>query len=151
MPTATSGPVVVDVSHLDELLREVVHVIRRRGRGILADYDITQPQFNALLVISNHGPVTMGQLCDHLYLACSTATDLIDRMERNELIERERDSRDRRVIRLRMQPRGQQVIDSVMAARRSYLTGVLGNVAPDEQQRFVEALERLLDLMQDRP
>ena len=71
------------VVQVERLLRHVAFIIKRRGRDILNDFDITTPQFLALLVLKEHPGLTMGELCDRLFLACSTATDLIDRMEKN--------------------------------------------------------------------
>ncbi|MHB0886413.1 MAG: MarR family winged helix-turn-helix transcriptional regulator [Bacillota bacterium] len=135
------------IVELEELLRQVSIIIRKRGRDILQDFEVTPPQFNALLALDHHGQLTMGELCDHLYLACSTATDLVDRMERNSLIERERDPNDRRVIRLKIKDRGRQIIAEVLAARRKYLAQVMETVGDEEKGRLIHALEQIYLLM----
>ncbi|HEY3315468.1 MAG TPA: MarR family transcriptional regulator [Bacillota bacterium] len=135
------------VQKLEELLRLVSIIIRKRGRDILQDFVVTPPQFNALLALDHHGQLTMGELCDHLYLACSTATDLVDRMERNRLIERERDQSDRRVIRLKIKDRGREIIAQVVSARREYLAAVTKSVGEGEKERLIQALEQIYLLM----
>jgi DNA-binding MarR family transcriptional regulator len=82
-----------------------------------------------------------------MYLACSTATDLIDRMERNGLIQRERDTSDRRVIRLKMTVKGNEVIDEVLNARKRYLAGVLAKVASEDRKALVDNLHKIYELM----
>lgn len=140
-----------DVTEIDRLIRLVSVVVKKRGRDILVNFDITPPQFNALLTLSDHGSLTMGELCDHLYLACSTATDLIDRMERNGLIERQRDQNDRRVIRLKITDRGQEIITKVIEARYDYLNGVLKAVSTEEKEHIVCSLNQLYSLMTQDP
>lgn len=135
------------IQRLEELLRQVSIIIRKRGRDILQSFDVTPPQFNALLELDHHGQLTMGELCEQLYLACSTATDLVDRMERNQLIERERDQFDRRVIRLRIKERGREIIGEVLAARREYLAAVLKSVDEAEKERLIQALGQIYLLM----
>jgi DNA-binding MarR family transcriptional regulator len=137
------------VTDIEALLREVSTIIRKRGRDILSNFGITPPQLNALVILQNHGEITMGELCEHLYLACSTATDLIDRMERNGLIERLRDLNDRRVIRLKLKEPGRRVIDEVMKARKRYLGGVLAKVAEGERDALIKALRDLHRLMHE--
>ncbi len=137
----------VQIQQLEELLRQVSIIIRKRGRDILQRFDVTPPQFNALLELDHHGQLTMGELCDHLFLACSTATDLVDRMERNQLIERERDSSDRRVIRLKIKAKGKQIIAEVLSARREYLATVMETVGEDEKERLIQALDKIYSLM----
>lgn len=140
---------VVDrrVVEIEDLLRSVGTILRKRGREILAAFDITPPQLDALLVLREYGELTMGELCGKMFLACSTATDLIDRMERNDLIARVRDPQDRRVIRLKVLEKGTRVIEEVLDARRHYLANILGEVDEASRERMIEALERINYLM----
>lgn len=135
------------VEELEELVRHVSNIIRKRGRDILADFDLTPPQLNALQYLHNHGNLTIGELGEKMYLACSTATDLIDRMERNDLVERERDPHDRRVVRLRIKEKGYRMLEEVMGSRKRYLASILENVTDDEKRTMVQALKQLDELM----
>lgn len=135
------------VEDIEASLRSVARMLKKRGRDILTGFDITPPQFDALLFLREGGEMTMGELCQKMFLACSTATDLIDRMERNGLIERVRDSADRRVIRLRVLDKGYEIIENVMEARREYLASVLEQVDEGEQRELSKALKKLHNLM----
>jgi DNA-binding MarR family transcriptional regulator len=135
------------VVEIEDLLRNVSTMLKKRGRDILSQFEITPPQFEALLVLREYGELTMGELCAKMFLACSTATDLIDRMERNGLIERARDTADRRVIRLKVLPKGAKVIDDVLDARRNYLATILSEIDVADKDRLILALEQLHYLM----
>jgi MarR family transcriptional regulator, organic hydroperoxide resistance regulator len=135
------------VAEIEELLRNVGTILKKRGRDILSNFDITPPQLDALLVLREYGELTMGELCQKMYLACSTATDLIDRMERNGLIERARDTADRRVIRLKVLPKGSSVIDEVLEARRTYLAAILAEIDVADKERLIQSVEQLNYLM----
>lgn len=138
------------VQDIDWLLRHTAMIVRRHGRYILTDFDITPPQFNALVTIIRHDDLTMGSLCRHLFLASSTVTDLIDRMERNGLVERVRDSRDRRVIRLRARSRGRAMLREVMRARLEYLSEILNEFSEEQVEELECSLDRLYQLMTER-
>lgn len=135
------------VEELEELVRHVSNIIRKRGRDILADFDITPPQLNALQYLQKSGNLTIGELGEKMYLACSTATDLIDRMERNDLVERERDPHDRRVVRLRIKTKGYKMLEEVMASRKRYLATVLEKVSEEDKKQMVYSLKQLDELM----
>lgn len=137
------------VEEIDKLIRRVSFVIKCRGRDILDDFDITPPQFNALLLLAEHGDMTIGELGSKMYLASSTATDLIDRMERNGLVERLRDSADRRVVRLHMLDKGQEMIQKVLESRKRYLDKILASISEQEKQDLVRALQSIYELMKD--
>lgn len=135
------------VVEIEDLLRNVSTMLKKRGRDIISQFEITPPQLDALLVLREFGELTMGELCQKMFLACSTATDLIDRMERNGLIERVRDTADRRVIRLKVLLKGTKVIDDVLDARRNYLGTILSEIDTSDKDRLIHALEQLNYLM----
>jgi DNA-binding MarR family transcriptional regulator len=68
-------------------------------------------------------------------------------MEKNGFLERKRDSQDRRVIRLSISERGQQVISEVVAARRRYVSSILEKLDEEEISQLAQSLERLHSLM----
>ncbi|HYF96106.1 MAG TPA: MarR family transcriptional regulator [Symbiobacteriaceae bacterium] len=136
----TENRAVVD---LDVQLRITTTLLKKREREILAGYGVTPPQFEALLTLREFGALTMGELCEKMFLACSTATDLVDRMERNGLVERVRDKADRRVVRLRVLEKGEQVADEVTAARQAQLATVLAPVSLEDKERLIQSLEHL--------
>jgi len=144
-PTSFDGYVV----DMERLLRGVARIVKKRGRDILAAFDITPPQLDALLHLKENGDITMGELCQKMYLACSTATDLSDRMERSGLIVRQRDSADRRVIRLHITELGDGVIKRVMQARREYLRTILTKMDDTDKQRLIDGLGQIHTLMTD--
>lgn len=144
MDTVTYEPYVAEI---DKLIRRVSFVIKCRGREILNEFDITIPQFNALLVLRENGDMTIGDLGSKLFLASSTATDLVDRMERDGLVKRERDKSDRRVVRLHMQEKGHLMIREVMENRKRYLNEILIHLSPEEIVALQKSLESLYILM----
>lgn len=133
------------VNELEYLLRDIHKVLRRKGRASLGAFSITPPQFDALLFIRDCGELTIGELSAKMYLAYSTTTDLVDRMERNFLVERVRDTQDRRVVRLRMLVRGEEIIQKVLYARQTFLASVLQDVSPKQLGDWKELLTSLHD------
>lgn len=133
---------------LEEALRRSNNVIYRRGRSILAEMGISNPQFNALLTLKEFGPLTMGELCKHLFTACSTATDLADRLERDGLVERVRDVKDRRIVRMNLLPRGEEVVSAVISERRHFLDKVLREYKTEEHIALLESLGLLAERLE---
>ncbi|GAB6106159.1 MarR family winged helix-turn-helix transcriptional regulator [Fusibacter bizertensis] len=116
---------------IEENLRRVCYKIKKKGREILNDVDITPPQFEALQYLRKEDNLTIGELSSRMYLACSTVTDLLDRMERNELVKRVKDENDRRIVRIVVLPRGHELIKLVMANRVNYVESILSELDED--------------------
>lgn len=137
------------VSEIERLLREVSAVVKQKGREILTRFRITPPQFTALLCLMEEGDLTIGELSQKMCLACSTMTDLIDRMERSGFVSRVRDDRDRRVVRIHMTERGETIIREVMQARREYLAEILAQFTFEEVKEIGRHLELLYERMKE--
>ncbi|MBT9258300.1 MAG: MarR family transcriptional regulator [Clostridiales bacterium] len=135
------------VEKIEYQLRKIAFLLRRQGRRILTRFDLTPPQFDALQFLIYHDGLTMGELTQRLYLASSTVTDLIQRMEKGELVKRVRDPRDRRVVRLYVQPRAHEVLEAVLEERRRFLARVLGELSPEVVGMLEASLEKLHDQM----
>jgi DNA-binding MarR family transcriptional regulator len=136
------------VKELETLLRTINTVVRHKGREVLADWSISPPQFDVLLLLNEYGGLTIGEVSNKMFLAFSTTTDLVDRMERNGLAERVRDLEDRRVVRLRMCHKGRQLIDQVLQARRGYLASVLADWQERDVLLLLESLRRIAAKME---
>lgn len=133
------------VKDMEKHLRYISQIIKRKGREILKNYSITPPQFLALQWLFDEGDMTIGELSNKMYLACSTTTDLVDRMEKNELVERIKDTKDRRVVRIHLLDKGKKIIEEVIHQRRLYLEGILSNFSNEE----VDIIEKHLNLLYD--
>ncbi|WP_422123019.1 MarR family winged helix-turn-helix transcriptional regulator [Planococcus sp. X10-3] len=131
------------VAFMEKELRYISGIIKQKGREILNSYTITPPQFIALQWLFEHGDMTIGDLSNKMYLAFSTTTDLVDRMEKNELVVRIREEQDRRVVRIKLLKEGERIIEEVIHKRQDYLQNVLTEFNEDEVKQFSFLLEKL--------
>ena len=132
-----------NVAQMEKDLRHIAAIIKQRGRRILSNYTITPPQFIALQWLFEHGDMTIGDLSNKMYLAFSTTTDLVDRMEKNQLVKRVRDEQDRRVVRINLLSEGERVIEEVIDKRRVYLNSVLADFDEQQVKDFSDLLTKL--------
>ena len=136
------------IAKIERNMRYINGIIKHKGREILKNYAITTPQFIALQWLLEDGDLTIGELSRKINLAFSTTTDLVDRMEKNKLVERTRDTKDRRVVRIHLLPVGRKIIREVIDQRRVYLSQVLSDVPADKVDVLDDVLELLLEKMQ---
>lgn len=132
-----------NIARMEKELRYISGIIKQQGRKILSNYTITPPQFIALQWLFEHGDMTIGDLSNKMYLAFSTTTDLVDRMENNKLVKRVRDDQDRRVVRIHLLGEGERIIEEVIAKRRKYLNAVLEDFSEVEINEFSRLLTKL--------
>jgi len=136
-----------DVIKIERYLRKNDYIIRLKGREILKDFNITGSQFTALQILIGNGELTIGELSRKTSLACSTITDLIDRMEKNKLVVRKKDEKDKRVVRIEVLPLGYEIVDKVVQKRREFLGRELEGFEEEEMKFLSESLESLYNAM----
>ncbi|WAA13943.1 MarR family winged helix-turn-helix transcriptional regulator [Fervidibacillus halotolerans] len=135
------------VAEIERDLRYIAGIIKQKGREILSNYTITPPQFVALQWLFEEGDMTIGELSQKMYLAFSTTTDLIDRMEKNQLVKRVKGEKDRRVVRVHLLEEGVRVIDEVIKKRQVYLQEILENFSAEEIVVLQKNLKKLHENM----
>ncbi len=138
-----------NVTNIEKYLRKVDYITRKKGREILTDFNITVPQFTALQILINQGDMTIGELSQKMSLACSTITDLIDRMEKTDLVERKRDEEDKRVVRVEALPKGYTILEEVLKKRIEFLDSKLTSLSYEEKESLDKGLYCLYQAMKD--
>lgn len=131
------------VANIEKDLRYIAGIVKQKGREILSNYTITPPQFIALQWLLEDGDMTIGELSNKMFLAFSTTTDLVDRMEKNELVKRVKDPNDRRVVRIHLLDEGERIIEEVIRKRQAYLLDLLKHYSDEEVMQLSKNLNRL--------
>ncbi len=111
---------------------------------------LTPPQIHALLWLGHDGPLTMGELGRRVGVTEKTVTGLVDRLEQDRYVERERDEEDRRIVRGRLTARGAATYRQLDAAVDHKLARVLGLLDAADRRALFRILEKLLSRMERR-
>lgn len=130
------------------LRRLLVQLSRRRPiRDPIAsacqDLDLTPAQIHIILWLGNDGPLTMGELARAVAVTEKTITGVVDRLERDLLVQRERDPADRRVVHVRLAPRGATLYRRIDEGIASKLAKLLGLLAARDREHLVRMVETL--------
>jgi DNA-binding MarR family transcriptional regulator len=150
--TGTSGT-QVDVE-ARELRRLIAGFSRRRSlrdpiAGMCEQAQLTPPQIHALLWLGEEGPLTMGELARRLGITEKTITGLVDRLELEGYVGRERDQADRRVVRARLTEKGSEVHRELDAHIHEKLAFLLGLLDPADRKALFRILQKLVQRLDD--
>jgi len=128
---------------LDDLFQKISAFTLRQKNQFAEETGVSRQQLEVLDIIYTKGQLTMGELCREISSACSTATDLADKLEKAGYAERAREKKDRRVVRLRILPQGEELIKSIKEKRIQALVAELEGLGQNEGRKAVEFLEEL--------
>nr|SBO96946.1 Transcriptional regulator, MarR family [Nonomuraea gerenzanensis] len=111
--------------------------------GSAREYGLTQQQGQLLCVLMAR-PYGMGDLGAVLGLAKSSLTGLVDRSERNGLVERRPDPQDSRAVRVRLTARGARLADEFYAETCRRVAELTSRMAADERDALAALLGRVV-------
>lgn len=134
-----------NVAEIEKYLRRIDYTIRKKGREIIIEANITIPQFQALQILIHNDSMTIGELSQKMALACSTITDLVDRMEKTELVIRRKSEKDKRVVIVDVLPKGHEILEKVLKKRRAYLKGKMSSYDLENIEILRHELETLYE------
>ncbi|QRK08858.1 MarR family transcriptional regulator [Archangium violaceum] len=113
--------------------------------------ELTPPQLHGVLWLGLDGPLSMGELARRVGVTEKTITGIVDRLEREGYAQRERDALDRRVVHVRLTPRGREASDRVHAQAQESLGHFLGLLEPEDRTALVRIFEKLVGRLSARP
>jgi MarR family 2-MHQ and catechol resistance regulon transcriptional repressor len=105
--------------------------------------DLTWSQFAVLEALHHLGPLTQGEISTKVLKSGSNMTTVIDNLERDGLVRRERDAKDRRVIHVHLTEEGQAKIETVLPRHVEALVEELSVLSPKEQETLGELCKKL--------
>jgi MarR family transcriptional regulator, organic hydroperoxide resistance regulator len=119
--------------------------LMRLYRPYLDELGITYTQYVTLLALWEQDDVTVKQLGGRLYLDSGTLTPLLKKMEGLELLERARDPRDERNLRIRLTDKGRSFKELAFAIPEKVfcLTGMKPDEAVWLRKKLAELLQRV--------
>jgi DNA-binding MarR family transcriptional regulator len=122
---------------IDELAmwnpREFVAALQRWHQG-----SVSLVHLNVLTLLEASGPMPMGRLAEQLDISVASMTGVIDRMEARGLVERRRDSKDRRVILVQPGKGGRKLIEDIGKRRRLALAALLSKLTDTQLEGLLE-------------
>ncbi|NMO97007.1 MarR family transcriptional regulator [Paenibacillus lemnae] len=104
---------------------------------------LTEAQLTVLEVLEERRRMKPSDFIPYLATSPAAVTMLLDRMEKNGLILRDRDERDRRLVWVTISGKGRQEVDRGIQVRNEYLSHVLSRISSHNQQLLVYLLGKV--------
>lgn len=140
----------MDDSNFGFLLNDVARLMRYRFDGKARTLGVTRPQWRFLLLLARNPGESQAMLADLLEVERITLCRMIDRLQEAELLERRPDSADRRVWRIFLTPKGEEIIGKLQTIGFGLQAELLAVLAPGEHEQLQGILHKLRDAMSKR-
>ena len=131
---------------IGQRLKTISMLTREIGRKIGESLGVNVTDMAALEHLLNNGPMTPGQLAEHLKVTTAAATQIVDRLERAGHVARERRAHDRRKICVVPVEASVDRAFEQLAPMLDGLDGVIAGLDPTQRQVIENFLDQVVNV-----
>ena len=139
-------------SHYDDSilrsLRRITRAIDLYSKKLAANHQLTGPQLVCLRVLAQIDQMSPSELSKQISLSQATVTGILDRLERRELLTRQRSSIDKRRVHIKLTPAGQKLVNSAPTPLHQRFAQQLAELPKDKQFTIDQVLAQVVEMME---
>lgn len=131
---------------VDPILEAVIYLYtesRRITKELARRANVTGPQLTVVKLLESVGDLSLSDLSERIRAQNSTVTGIIDRMEREGLVLRSRSKEDRRVVHIRLTPKGLALAEDVPVEPMVIFRTALESLTPTEAKELLRILTKI--------
>lgn len=135
-----------DKTEVDAIVETIIYLYtesRRLTKEMASSYGLTGPQLTILKLLESFPDLSLSTLSERIRAQNSTVTGIVDRMEREGLVRRERSRADRRVVHLRLSDKGARLAREIQVEPMEIFRQALLHLSGDDQRDLLRILMKL--------
>ena len=105
-------------------------------------------QIQTLLFLHEHPSTQMRDIATCFSIEMPTATNLINKLVREDLVSRQQDKEDRRLVRIMLTGKGKKLLERVMKERNKKLSHLLSYLSSKDKDNLLRIISLLTDTME---
>jgi MarR family transcriptional regulator, organic hydroperoxide resistance regulator len=114
--------------------------------GIMG-FAVNMSQLKAMTAFSEDSLLSMGELCKMANIKMPSMTEAVDRFEKEGILDRIRDDKDRRVVKVKMTEKGKKMHKEVLKKRADELTKIFGVLTTKDRTKLVDSLKNVSEIL----
>jgi homoprotocatechuate degradation regulator HpaR len=134
--------------NLPRLLLQARESVMAHTRPSLREHGLSDQQWRVLRVLGEHGAVETGRIASEAYILGPSLTGVLARMERDGLIQRERDPADQRRTVVDATAKGRKTIARLSDTIETHYQWLEQSLGKQKLAQLYELLDQLIDLEQ---
>lgn len=131
------------------VMTEWTHLFMRRSmrdfNEFMRGWGLSMPQVSTLFRLHYRGGCGVSDVAQQLDVSNAAASQMVDRLEQQGLVERVPHPADRRVRMVRLTQQGHALVEEGINTRLRWISDVTRMLSPEQQETIVVALAALTD------
>ncbi len=143
-----SSPTLLEFAdRMNEILPLVMKEFARRQVSELYRGRVTLPQFFILEFLHKQGETKMTHLAQFMKVTTAAMTGLIERLVRDGYCLRLDDPGDRRIIKVKLTSRGNELVGKMSRQRRQMILDTFGRISEADRRDYLRILMQIKDIL----
>jgi DNA-binding MarR family transcriptional regulator len=133
-------------SDVDQVLEAILYLYtesRRITKELARRADLTGPQLTVVKMLEQIGDLSLSELSERIRAQNSTVTGIIDRMEREGLVTRERSKEDRRVVYIKLSAKGRELAREIPVEPMEIFRNALESLSAAEMRDLMRIMTKV--------
>lgn len=132
---------------MNEVMPVLMREFARRQIDELYHGKITLPQFLILEFLLHRDESKMTDLATFMHVTTAAMTGIGDRLVRSGYLVRTYDSKDRRIIKVKLTAKGIDLVKKVAQRRRQMVLKIFGKISESDRQDYLRILMQIKDIL----
>ena len=126
-------------------LQKTSSMLQEMHKSFFSKFDISSTKFNLLVVLYNVSKegMILSDIGQEMLITKASITGLVDRLEKQKLVIRKRDSIDRRKIMARITNEGSALVEEIIKEYKEWLKKVTMTIDDNEKEQLVNILLKI--------
>lgn len=139
-----------------ESIEQLFRLVNKWMKSIYKSYfhrkkniDITPNQYRVLFSLKNYGPSKMSDFGEYIHTSCGSLTVMVDRLVEKGYVERFYLQEDRRVVMVKITPRGEEILEEFREGFLNLLLERVNMLDPRDKQELDRAISAIATLVKN--
>lgn len=141
------------MSHQDTSLIEAIFKLSRFMReGIMCNNDLTHLsmlQLQALVFLKKHKDSQMGEIAENFSIELPSATSLVNKLVKADLVLRKTDKKDRRLVRITLTQKGDSLLKKAMEEKTNRIKQNLTTLTQKDKEDLLRITQKMVQRMEE--
>ncbi len=142
------GVSIVDFADkLEQIMPEIMKGFIHRLNNDVYKGRITLPQLLILDLLNRQGPSRMTDLAKQMKVTTAASTGIVQRLVLLGYVQREFDQKDRRIIKIKLSPKGTELLKRLTQQRRQLITKIFAQISEHDRGEYLRILVQVKEVL----
>jgi DNA-binding MarR family transcriptional regulator len=132
---------------MEQIMPEIMRGFSHRLHNDIYKGKVTLPQLLILDLLSRQGSSKMTDLAREMKVTTAASTGIVQRLVLLGYVQREFDQNDRRIIKINLNRKGNELLKKLNQQRRELITKIFGQISEHDRSEYLRILMKVKEVI----